>query len=385
MDVARWLKRLFGRRDEDSQPWRRWSVARLEMVKQQIEAMDPKTVRTVESGVLVAEWLLNRYLPPDFDMTVGDYKRALDVLRLRIQNNVQNPPPPRKPPLRASDIGVSAGHLDRTIAYCEGLGMSWGLDRVGEHFRTLEAGRLNGSEEAYGVCPRNESCAAARAYVMAGRYRISDLLAAYDDPGGPFPVLPHPLCGKLNPVGQEITEPCRCLWQVLPKRVPGVDPAFAAYLDDLLSKYSRHPKAALSHDQCLRLLDSLVRQLIVETREHLTRARSKPVAPWGAPAHIDLSPENVARVLPMNRLRTLQREHGLSGLRRKVDVVQQLLGDPASRSALARILEEAAKEADERSRNATAGEVAYLEVRLAHLLAVSNGLGSQVASPKVVG
>lgn len=134
--------------------------------------------------------------------------------------------------------------------------------------------------------------------------------------------------------------------------IPGVDPKFKAWLDAELEKASRDLRELGERAYRRRLLEQHVSA--VHDQEEAARRLDQLRAVTPA-----ITPNVLAFRKSIAELRQLQRDFGVSGLRKKIDIAQQLIDLPAAMSTLEKVATDA--HADD-VRDAIA-EVRYLQER----------------------
>lgn len=82
--------------DRANRPMERWSIERLQEVKEYLEDKDPATL-TREDHYLVVEYLVHRYLPDDSTITEAQWQAKRAELRAKIGWNLDNPDAPKEP------------------------------------------------------------------------------------------------------------------------------------------------------------------------------------------------------------------------------------------------------------------------------------------------
>lgn len=354
------IKRLFARPAQGARAWVPWPPEKLAQVHARLSTLTPPL--SEEDGTLVIEWLINRYQPHGVMHTEADYQRAIATMRNKVRHNLASPVSPRRWVDRV-DVEVPGELRHRIYALYRKMGIPLSfVDRAfNDNWRNLEAGRLNGSQEASGVVPYNETCRIAIDMVMDRKYPIHDLLTAYEHPDGPVPILPHPFCERLNPKGENSVEYCRCCWSMLPAPVPGADPEFMSWMSAELDKVSGRTLPIQIREDGERTIAVRREQLKQETERDLEAARNKLGVLQDSPAC--LTAESIVSCRSMDEWRAMQRRHRGTGLRKKLDVVRQLLYIPAALPELQHI----ADEEHGRQVKETLAEIAYLQKRLHEL------------------
>lgn len=214
--------------------WQRWSKEQIATTALRIEQIHPDG-RSVNDWVTVSELIIHRYIPDGVIKTDDDYKKIREKLRTKIEHNIQNPYPPRKPWVDAKDISipdevevVTIGRYRQLGSYCDNTARVWQ-----EIYRQLAAAKENGKTKAKGLVPLDETCPIAKTIISGHEYATGDLLAAYTVTAGDVPILPHPSCPNYQSDGGGW---CRCGWAPISPTLPGVNPEFEKWLEDALSR-----------------------------------------------------------------------------------------------------------------------------------------------------
>lgn len=92
------IRRLLGipRRSPDDAPAARWNKEKLLEVKTYLEGKQPAELKR-EDHYLIVEYLIQRYLPADCDITETQYRTRLAALNAKVDRNIDHPDDPLTP------------------------------------------------------------------------------------------------------------------------------------------------------------------------------------------------------------------------------------------------------------------------------------------------